>query len=593
MLGHHIEPGTFFSEGGYYPPPLMFHRRLGGIRFYLCSPSRDLELLYSHSLRECTHSSNFRLGAAIHGRIVKQHVPSSLFVHNHLLNMYMKCRQFDSACRLFEEIPQRNVVSWSAVISGFVQGGSPQNSISMFKQMLRDGTTPPNSFTLLGVLHACSLFSETGYAFPLVYQVYGMIVRLGWEWNVFIMNALLTALIRRGQLVEALKVFNKISDKDIVSWNAMMGGYLQHSYLEVANFWFRMNHEGVKPDNFSFATVLTGLAASCDVKMGIQVHAQLLKSGRMNEICVANSLADLYIKNQQLEDGFKVFDKMPARDVCSWTQMASGSLQCGKPEQALELVEDMMEMGVEPNKFTLATAINACANLTNLKQGQKFHALRLKLGDEIDNCVDNALLDMYAKCGCMDDARFVFKSMDDHSVVSWTTMIIGCAQNGEVTEALNMFNQMVLQGVEPNYITYICVLYACSQGEFIDEGRKYFSMMKSKHGISPGEDHYICMVNLLGRAGYIKEAEDLILNMPFQHGVMIWQTLLSACHLHEDVETAKRAAERAIELNGKDSASYVLLSNMFAGLHNWDGVGMLREQMKSRDVKKRPGSSWL
>ncbi|KAK3232163.1 hypothetical protein Dsin_004044 [Dipteronia sinensis] len=117
--------------------------------------------------------------------------------------------------------------------------------------------------------------------------------------------------------------------------------------------------------------------------------------------------------------------------------------------------------------------------------------------------------------------------------------------------------------------------------------------MTWEHEISPGEDHYVCMVNLLGRAGRIKEAEDLILKMPFQPGVMIWQTLLAACHLHGDVETGKQAAERSIDLNSKDSASYVLLSNMFAGLNNWDGVGTLRQLMKTRDVRKRPGSSWL
>ncbi|KAK1571028.1 hypothetical protein Q3G72_010680 [Acer saccharum] len=571
------------------------HRTLFPSRnYYISCTSQNLEQLYSDSLRQCAHSSNLCLGAAIQARFIKRAVPSSLFLHNHLLNMYMKCGDFDSGRQLFDEMPERNVVSWSAVISGFVQRGCPEKALLMFRRMRCEGTTVPNSFTLVSALHACSLLCDTdGHASSLAYQVYGLIVRLGLEWNVFLVNAFLTALIRRGQLVDAWEVFDKFSNRDIVSWNAMMGGYLQYSYLEVAGFWFRMNHEGVKPDNFTFTTVLTGLAVSCDVKMGMQVHAQLVKSGHEDEICVANSLADLYLKNQRLVDGFRVFDEMPARDVCSWTQMASGCLQCGEPEKALELIEEMMEMGVKPNKFTLATAFNACANLACLEKGQKVHALRIKLGAEIDVCVDNALLDMYAKCGCMDDAWGVFRSIDDRSVVSWTTMIIGCAQNGQVRESLDIFDEMILKGIEPNYITYICVLYACSQGGFIEEGWKYFSFMTREHEISPGEDHYVCMVNLLGRAGRIKEAEDLILKMPFKPGVMIWQTLLAACHLHGDVETGKRAAERAIDLNSKDSASYVLLSNMFAGLNNWDGVGTLRQLMKTRDVRKRPGSSWL
>ncbi|XP_057970887.1 putative pentatricopeptide repeat-containing protein At3g15130 [Malania oleifera] len=547
------------------------------------------EEIYSLFLQRCAQASSAYHGRAIHAKFIKQSLLfSSIFLHNHLLNMYVKCGDLAGGLHLFEEMPKRNVVSWSAVIAGFVQHGNSEEALSLFSRMHRDGMRP-NEFTFVSALSACSLCQNLARAF----QIYALIVRLGFEWNIFLMNSFLTALTRHNKLVEALEIFESCPDKDIVSWNTMLAGYLQFSYSEVPGFWYRMNLEGVKPDNFTFASVLTGLAALSHLKMGVQVHARLVKCGHGCEICVGNSLVDMYLKNQNLVDAFKAFEEMPSRDVVSWTQMAAGCLQCGESGKALKVIGGMKKTGVHLNKFTLATALNACANLASLEEGKKTHGLRIKLGADVDVCVDNALLDMYSKCGCMDGALGVFRSMDDHSVVSWTTMIMGYAQNGSSKKAIEIFDEMRLEGVEPNFITFICVLYACSQGGFIDEAWKYFSSMTHDHGIFPREDHYACLVDLLGRAGRIKEAEELILMMPFQPTVLVWKILFGSCCIHGDTETGLRAAKQALDLDKRDPSTYVSLSNMLAGLSNWDGVGMLRELMESRDVKKMPGSSWI
>lgn len=502
--------------------------------------------------------------------------------------MYCKCGDLVRGAQLFEEMPDRNVVSWSAIIAGYVQHNHPNEALSIFGRMKRVGIKP-NEFTLVSVLNACSLADNSIQA----HQIYVQVVKLGYDANVFLTNAFLTALIRHGRLAKAEELFEKCQEKDVVSWNAMIAGYLQFSYSGVWSFWCRLNHEGVKPDNFTFASILTGLAALPCLKSGVQVHAQLIKYGYGDESCVGNALVDMYLKNRNLVAGTKAFDEMPHRDVVSWTQMASGCLLCGQPTKALRVIQQMKFTGVKPNKFTMATAINACSGLASLDEGKKAHGIRIKLGTDVDACVDNALVDMYAKCGCMDGAWGVFNSMRERSVVSWTTLIMGFAQNGLPRDALNVFERMKLENVKPNYITFICILYACSQGGYIDEGWKYFSSMAHDHSITPGEDHYACMVDLLGRAGRIAEAEALISSMPFQPGVLVWQTLLGACRIHGDMETGRRAAEQAIVLDKKDPSTYVLLSNMYADSSNWDGVGRLRELMENREVKKMPGCSWI
>ncbi|KAK9115535.1 hypothetical protein Sjap_014482 [Stephania japonica] len=546
---------------------------------------------YSNSLQTCAKTSRIDRGEAIHAKLIKQSLLSSLYLYNHLLNMYSKNGDTRKALQVFDEMPQRNVVSWSAIISGLVQHGSAKKALSMFQLMRRSGEKA-NEFTLVSSLNACSLCDSVD-SYVLSSQIYALIVRMGFEANVFLTNAFLTALIRQGNVGEGLKVFEMCTDRDIVSWNALIAGYLQYCYREVPGLWCRMNRSGVKPDNFTFSTVLTGLAALVDLQMGLQVHGHLVKYGFSDETCVGNSLVDMYLKNGRLDEGLKAFDEMPEKDVISWTQTASGCLQCGEPGKALGVIEEMKMGGVRLNKFTLATALNACANLASLEEGMKAHGLRIKLGDDVDVCVDNALLDMYAKCGCINGAWGVFQKMGDRSVVSWTAMIKAFAQNGHAKEALEIFKRMRLELAKPNNITFICLLYACSQGGFIDEGWEYFSMMTREYGIEPGEDHYACMVNLLGRAGRIKEAETLILSMPFKPSVLVWQTLLGACRVHGDMETGRRAAEKALVLDKEDPSTYVLLSNIFADSSNWDGVGELRKLMDTADVKKMPGSSWI
>ncbi|KAJ4834551.1 hypothetical protein Tsubulata_023713 [Turnera subulata] len=298
------------------------------------------EQLYADRLRKCGESFDLNNGKSLHANFIKSSLSSSLYLINHLLNFYVKCGRLTDGLKVFDEMPERNVVSWSAIIAGFVQHGYPDRALSLFSGMHREGVVRPNEFTLVSALHACSLSEDLVQ----LYLVYGYIVRLGFGSNVFLVNAFLTSLIRHGKLLEGKRVFDECEAKDIVSWNALMAGLLQYCYQEIPGFWYRMSCEGVKPDNFTFATVLTGLAAINDLKLGLQVHSQVVKSGHGGEICVGNSLSDMYLKNQRVVDGFKVFNEMHCKDVCSWTQMAAGFLQCGEPVKALSLVAEMREM---------------------------------------------------------------------------------------------------------------------------------------------------------------------------------------------------------------------------------------------------------
>ncbi|XP_021747351.1 pentatricopeptide repeat-containing protein At2g13600-like [Chenopodium quinoa] len=544
---------------------------------------------YYNFLKNAHQTSDLPHGKAIHTQIIKNCcLHSSIYLQNFLLNMYLKFGDLDSALYLFDEMPQRNVVSWSSFIAGFVRRGFAKQGLFYFSSMFSTDVRP-NEFTLVSALNACSFSGFVSQA----YQVYSLVIKLGFEWNVYVKNSFLTALIRNGELTNAIKAFDGCLDKDIVSWNALMSGYLQFSPSEVPSFWLRMICEGAKPDGFTFSAVLSALGNVGDDKFGMQMHGQLVKFGHASETCVGNSVVDMYVKSGDLAKGLKAFREISCKNIRSWTTIATGCLTCGAPSNALELLGEMKIAGTRPNQFSLATTFKACANIASLDEGKKAHGLRIKLGSEMDVCVDNAMLDMYVKCGCIDNAMTVFRRIKDRTTITWTTMVMGFAQNGQALEALQVFDEMITAGVEPNYIGFVCVLYACSQGGFVEEGWKYFSLMSHQYGILPGEDHYVCMVDLLGRTGHIKEAEELISKMPFKPGPLVWKALLGACHIHGDFEAGKRAAACAIHLKQTDPSTYVLLSNLFADLNHWEGSKEMRDMMKTRNVNKVQGSSLL
>jgi|UniRef100_A0A804M8A0 pentatricopeptide repeat protein len=544
---------------------------------------------YAALLQRSAATADPCLAAALHAALLKPRLLAShVFLHNHLLIAYFKCRLPHLGLRVLDEMPRRNAVSWSAAIAGLTQGDRARDALALFRRMRLAGC-PPNEFALASALGAISLAPVgTGHA----RQLYALSVRLGFGSSVFLTNAFLAAMARHLQLEDAVRLFDGASARDIVSWNTLLAAFARHWSVQGWILWRRMVREAVGADGFSFSTILSGLAVTASLAGGLQVHAQLVKSGFCDDVCVGNSLVEMYMKSKCLADGVMAFAEIRCKDVVSWTGLAAGCLHCGEPAKAIGILGQMMLDGVMPNNYTFATSANACASLTDLDEGRKVHGYVIKLGDDSDVGVNNALIDMYAKCGSVACAHKVFQSMQQRPVISWTAMIMAFAHNGRAREAVEVFDDMLLRGVAPNRVTLVCVLYACSQGGFVDEGWIYFNAMKDKFGIQPGEDHYACMVDLLGKAGQIEEAEELISGMPFRPGVLVWQALLGACHLHGNEAVGRRAAEHALALENDDPSTYMLLCNTLAGQHDWDGARSVRVLMGSQTLKL-PGSSWF
>ncbi|PON86323.1 DYW domain containing protein [Trema orientale] len=271
--------------------------------------------------------------------------------------------------------------------------------------------------------------------------------------------------------------------------------------------------------------------------------------------------------------------------------MIAGYVQCGKPKEATNLFLEMEKVGLKPNEVTVVAVLAACADLGDLYLGRRIHEYSSRSGFGKDVRVSNTLIDMYVKCGCLEDAQEVFHEMEERTVVSWSAMIQGLAIHGKAEEALRLFSEMIRAGVKPNWVTFLGLLHACSHMGLIDEGRNFFAGMTRDYGIVPRIEHYGCMVDLLSRAGLLQDAHEFIKNMPIKPNGVVWGALLGGCKVHKNIALAEEAIRHLSELDPLNDGYYVVLSNIYAQAERWEDTAQVRKLMRDRGVKKTPGWS--
>ncbi|KAK3134477.1 hypothetical protein QOZ80_6AG0549710 [Eleusine coracana subsp. coracana] len=377
---------------------------------------------------------------------------------------------------------------------------------------------------------------------------------------------------------------------------------------------------------FAFSPLAKAAAASCSLHATRVAHAaSILIGGFDKHRFVENSLIGAYVACDDVGAARKVFDEMAAKDVISWTSivvayskngdmgsaeevfarfpmkdmvawtaMVTGYAQNAMPAKALEAFEQMTVAGMPIDEVSLTGAISACAQLGAVSRAAWVQEIAERNGLGRNVVVGSGLVDMYAKCGLINEACRVFEGMHEKNVYTYSSMIVGLAAHGRANDAIALFKDMVTKAdVEPNHVTFIGVLTACSHAGMVKEGRYYFAQMKDKYGILPSADHYTCMVDLLGRAGLVDEALDLVKSMTVEPHGGVWGALLGACRIHGNAKVAKVAAEHLFKLEPEGIGNYVLLSNVLASAGERDEVSKVRKLMRNRRLKKDPAISWF
>ncbi|XP_050387074.1 pentatricopeptide repeat-containing protein At2g13600 [Argentina anserina] len=549
------------------------------------------------------------------------------FSWNCIITALTRLGRVDEAFMLFKSMPEPDQCSWNSMVSGFAQQGRYEEALECFVGMHGEGFVL-NEYTFGGGLSACAGLREA----KMGVQIHGVIAKSCYGSAVYMGSALIDMYSKCGNVGCAQRVFDCMSVRNVVSWNSLVTCYEQNGPIsEAVEVFVRMMECGFKPDELTLASVVSACASLSALKEGRQIHSCAVKCDKYrNDVVLSNALVDMYAKCERINDARRVFDGMPVRNVVSETSMVSGYAkaasvkvarsiftkmneknivswnaliagysQNGENEEALGLFLLLKRESVWPTHYTFAALLNACATLVDLQLGRQAHShllkhgLQFQVGEEPDIFVGNSLIDMYMKCGSIEDGCRVFRNMLETNQVSWNAMIMGHAQNGHGTEALEIFSKMLVSGEQPDHITMIGVLCACSHAGLVEEGRKYFYSMNEEHGVVPLKDHYTCMVDLLGRAGCLDEAKNLIEVMPVKPDAVIWGSLLAACKVHRNITLGTYAAEKLLAIEPRNSGPYVLLSNMYAELGRWRDVVRVRKLMRQQGVVKQPGCSWI
>ncbi|WOL15491.1 pentatricopeptide repeat-containing protein [Canna indica] len=543
----------------------------------------------SSVISACSAEDFLEGGRQIQAYLYRSKTDMDISINNVLIDLYCKCNRVQVARRLFDWMSTKNLVSWTTMIAGYMQNSLDSEAINLFSEMIQLGWQA-DGFACTSVLSSCgSLMSlKQGK------QVHGYAIKANLDCSEYVKNGLIDMYAKCNLLDYARVVFDVMTEHNVVSYNAMIEGYARDENLvEAVALFNRMRSRSLNPSLLTFVSLLGVSASTSAVDLSKQVHSLMIKVGAALDLFAGSALVDVYSKCSFVNDARTIFDEMEDRDLVVWNAMIYGYTQNGQGEEALRLFHKLQVSGFTPTEFTFVALITVASNLASLFHGLQFHSMIIKAGVDLDPHVTNALLDMYAKCGCINEAWTLFDSTRGRDVVCWNSMISKYAQHGHAEEALKTFHLMINEQIDPNYVTFVGVLSACSHAGLVEEGLHHFSCMTNKYGIVPGAEHYATVVSLLGRAGKVLEAKEFIDKMPIEPPAAIWRSLLSACQVSGNVELGKYAAEKAISMNPKDSGSYVLLSNIFASKGMWVDVEKVREGMDCFVTSKEPGYSWI
>ena len=474
--------------------------------------------------------------------------------------------------------------------SGFSQNSKFWEAIRTFCAMRIYGEVP-TQFAFSSAIKACASLGsfETGK------QLHCLALKSGIGSELFVGSNLEDMYSKCGAMFDACKVFEEMPFKDEVSWTAMIDGYNKIGEFGEALVAFKkLINEKVTTDQHVLCSTLVACGALKACKFGKSVHSSVVKLGYESHIFVGNALTDMYSKSGDMESASNVFGIDPeCRNVVSYTCLIDGFVETEHIEKALSVFVELRRQGIEPNEFTFSSLIKACSNQAALEQGTQLHAQVVKINFDEDPFVSSILVDMYGKCGLLENSIRVFDEIGDPTEIAWNSLVSVFGQHGLGKDAIKIFERMIDRGVKPNAITFISLLTGCSHAGLVEEGLNYFYSMDKTYGVVPREEHYSCVIDLFGRAGRLKEAKEVIDRMPFEPNAFGWCSFLGACRIHGDKEMGKLAAEKLVKLEPENSGALVLLSNIYAKERQWEDVRSVRIRMRDGNVKKLPGFSWV
>lgn len=507
--------------------------------------------------------------------------------------MYSELSAVDCARMVFDSCVERNIEVWNTMIDGYVQNDCPEEATDLFIQILHEQKIFPDSVTFLVTLMAVSQLQQLEFG----KQIHAYVIKYSAELPVILSNALVVMYSRCDSVEMAFCVFEKMLERDVVTWNTMVSAFVQNGFdVECLLLVCEMQKQGVYIDSVTAIALLSAASNLGNITIGKETHAYLIRHGLQFE-GMNSYLIDMYAKAGSIETAERLFEKddnVHKRDQV--TSMIAGYMQNGEVEKAITVLRQMLEQNQVPTAPTLASLLPACNLTRGISFVKQIHSFSIRHLLDENVFVGTSLVDIYSKCGLIDYAERLFDRMPKRNSVTYTTMISSYGQHGLGDRALSLFWAMPEAGMKPDVITFVAILSACSYSGLIDEGIEMFKLMETESGISATPEHYCCIVDMFGRAGRIVEAYEFVKELGDKGNVAaIWGSLLGACRIHGELELVKVVADKLFEIEeGNGTAGYhILLSNIYAAEGMWQSVDRVRKGMGDKGLRKEAGYSWI
>ncbi|XP_042067953.1 pentatricopeptide repeat-containing protein At3g22150, chloroplastic [Salvia splendens] len=519
-----------------------------------------------------------------------------LFVVSSAITMYAELGCVHIARKIFDNCLVKNAHVWNTMIGGYVLNNRPVVALELFIDALesQDGGGDVDDVTFLSALTAASELQQLEVS----KQLHSYLIKKSLVSSVILVNALVALYAKCNCIGDSFKVFSEMQERDVVSWNTMICVLVQNGLDdEGLMLVYEMQKLGFSIDDVTITAILSAASNLGNRDIGIQSHAYLIRHG-IQFSGMESYLIDMYAKSGLMEAAKTVFNLYckPSSDPAVWNSIISASTQNGLIDESLHVFRRMLVENVVPNAVTMASVLPACSQSGSLAVGTQLHAFAIRHFLDENVFVCSALVDMYSKSGAFVYAERVFSKSTEKNSVTCTNMILGYGQHGMGEKALELFHSMKELGINPDAITILAVLSACSYTGLINEGLKIFESMEGEYGIKPSMEHYACVVDMLGRVGRVVEAYEFAWRLGKGGNVLgIWGSLLSACRIHQEFELGKVVADKLLELEGPDRATgyRVLLSNIHAEEGNWEGVKSTRREMLEKGLSKEVACSWI
>ncbi|KAK0572351.1 hypothetical protein LWI29_030352 [Acer saccharum] len=545
---------------------------------------------YSFTVSAASSWFDHGVGVLLHGQAIVDGYESDMFLGSALVDMYCRFSLVESARKVFDRIPVKDPVLYNTMISGLMKNSCFEDSIWVFWEMLKNGGNWLDSTSVAAVLPAVAELQELRLGMEI--QCLGL--KLGFHDHVYVLTGLVSLYSKCGEIEKAKLLFREINRPDLICCNAMISGYSCNGETESSVMLFKkLLASGEKVKSSSIVGLIPVSFPFGHLRLTDSIHSFSVKTGIVSNSSVSSALTTVYSRLNEIETARQLFDQSSEKSLASWNAIIAGYTQNGLTEQAISLFQEMQMSNVIPNPVTITSILSACAQLGALSMGKWVHGLVRIRKFESNIFVSTALIDMYAKCGSIVEARQLFDLMPEKNEVTWNAMISGYGLHGRGQEAIKLFSEMMHSGIRPTGVTFLSTLYACSHAGLVREGNEIFKSMVHDHGFKPLAEHYACVVDILGRAGQLEKALEFIKGLPVEPGPPVWGTLLGACMIHKDTNLARVASEKLFELDPENVGYYVLLSNIYSAEKNYPQAASVRQVVKKRKLAKTPGCTLI